>query len=140
MTWTYKDVEVTALPECIGFVYKITNNISGKSYIGKKLSNFTKTSYKMVTLKSGIKKKKKVKKLVESDWQTYWSSSIELQNDVKELGEDNFTREILLYCQSKGSLSYMEAKYQFQYEVLEHPNEWYNGIIQLKVHRSHIKM
>lgn len=138
--WLHNDVEVTVLPECIGFVYLITNNISGRKYIGKKLAHFTKTSIKTVTLKSGLKKKKKVKKLVESDWQSYWSSSTELQNDVKELGEDNFTREILLYCQSKGTLSYMEAKLQFHHEVLEHPEDWYNGIIQVKIHRTHVKL
>ena len=25
MTWYYKDAEITELPECVGFVYKITN-------------------------------------------------------------------------------------------------------------------
>lgn len=138
--WKYKDVEVYTLPKCVGFVYKITNTISGRAYIGKKLSCFTKTSLKTVTLKSGIKKKKKVKTLVESDWKTYWSSSTELQNDVKELGEENFTREILFYCQTKGTLSYIEAREQFSNKVLEYPDLWYNGIIQVKIHRSHVKL
>jgi hypothetical protein len=138
--WKYKEVEVDTLPDCIGFVYKITNTISGRAYIGKKLKHFTKTSLKTVTLKSGIKKKKKVKTLVESDWKTYWSSSTELQNDVKELGEENFIREVLFYCQSKGTLSYIEAREQFSNRVLEQPELWYNGIIQVKIHRSHVKL
>jgi hypothetical protein len=137
--WTYKDVIIDELPDCIGFVYKITNTISGRAYIGKKLKCFTKTSLKTITLKSGIKKKKKVKTLVESDWRTYWSSSVELQKDVKELGEENFTREVVLYCQTKGTLSYREAELQFQHKVLEYPDLWYNGIIQIKIHRSHVK-
>lgn len=139
MIWTYNNEIIHELPECIGFVYKITNTISNRAYIGKKLSHFTKTSLKTVTLKSGIKKKKKVKKQVESDWKTYWSSSVELQKDVKELGSENFTREILLYCHSKGTLSYREAELQFSNKVLEYPELWYNGIINCKIHRNHLK-
>ena len=140
MSWLFEGVEITELPECVGFVYLITNNKSNKRYIGKKLSHFTKTSIKTVTLKSGIKKKKKVKTQVESDWRTYWSSSTELQNDVKEIGEENFTREILFYCQSKGNLSYIELREQILNKVLEDSNLWYNGIIQAKIHRSHVKI
>ena len=135
MSWTYKEELVLELPECVGFVYKITNLTTGRAYIGKKLSHFAKTSLKTVTLKSGVKKKKKIKTQVESDWKAYWSSSVELQKDVTELGEDKFTREILLYCQSKGSLSYREAELQFYHKVLEHPDLWYNGIINCKIHR-----
>lgn len=140
MSWLFGGVEVTELPECVGFVYQITCVLSGKSYIGKKLSHFSKTSIKTVTLKSGIKKKKKVKKQVESDWRTYWSSSTELQHDVKELGEENFTREILFYCQSKGTLSYIELREQILNKVLEDSTLWYNGIIQAKIHRSHVRL
>lgn len=140
MTWFFEGVEVTELPHCIGFVYLITNNTNNRKYIGKKLSHFSKTSIKTVTLKSGIKKKKKVKTQIESDWRTYWSSSVDLQKDVKELGEENFTREILFYCQSKGSLSYIEAREQFSNRVLEFPDLWYNGIINCKIHRSHVKL
>ena len=140
MSWIFEGVEVTELPECVGFVYLIINNKSSRSYIGKKLKYFSKTSIKTVTLKTGIKKKKKVKTQVESDWRTYWSSSVELQNDVKELGEENFTREILFYCQSKGNLSYIELKEQILNKVLEDSTLWYNGIIQAKIHRSHVKL
>ncbi|CAB4127386.1 hypothetical protein UFOVP84_161 [uncultured Caudovirales phage] len=139
MSWTYKEELVLELPECVGFVYKITNLTTGRAYIGKKLSHFAKTSLRTITLKSGVKKKKKIKTQVESDWKTYWSSSVELQKDVMELGEDKFTREILLYCHSKGDLSYREAELQFQYKVLEYPNLWYNGIINCKIHRNHLK-
>jgi hypothetical protein len=140
MSWLFEGVEVTELPECVGFVYLIINTKSSRSYIGKKLSHFSKTSIKTITLKSGIKKKKKVKTQVESDWRTYWSSSVKLQNDVKELGEENFTREILFYCQSKGNLSYIELREQILNKVLEDSTLWYNGIIQAKIHRSHVKL
>ena len=122
----------------VGFIYKITNLISGRAYIGKKLSHFTKTSIKTVTLKSGIKKKKKVKKQVESDWRTYWGSSINLLQSVKELGEENFTREILFYCQSKAECTYREASEQFRLKVLE-SDDFYNGQISCRIHKSHIK-
>lgn len=140
MVWIYQNEEVNELPEDItGFVYKITCIPTGKAYIGKKLSHFSKTSVRTITLKSGLKKKKKVKTKIESDWKTYWSSSEILKKDVAELGEDNFTREILLYCHSKGSLSYREAELQFYHKVLEYPDLWYNGIINCRIHRNHLK-
>lgn len=138
--WKFNGIEVIELEGMgIGFVYKITNNISGRIYIGKKLAQFSKTKTKTITLKSGVKKKKKIKSKIESDWRTYYGSSVELSKDVNELGTDNFTREILCFCKSKGTLSYMEAKIQFQLEVLEKPDQFYNGHIQVRVHRSTLK-
>ena len=140
MTWTYKGKPVEEIDEkYTGFVYIITNLVTGKAYIGKKLSKFSKTTTKTVKLKNGNKKKKKIRSKIESDWKTYWSSSKEVQDDVKALGEDKFTREILMFCLSKGTASYFEAKYQMQNEVLENPDKWYNGIVNCRVHRSHIK-
>jgi len=140
MTWYYKGEPVEEIdPKYTGFVYLITNLVTGKKYIGKKLSKFSKTSTKTVTLKNGTKKKKKIRSKTESDWKTYWSSSKEVIEDVKTLGEDKFLREILMFCLSKGTASYYEAKLQMQHEVLEHPDLWYNGIVNCRVHRSHIK-
>lgn len=136
MTWLFENSPVESLPEtCVGFVYIITNLVSGRKYIGKKLSTFAKTTYKTVTLKNGTKKKKKIKSRIPSDWETYWSSSDELQKDVISLGEENFKREILRYCKSKTELSYYEAKYQFEYDVLLKEDEWYNGWITVKVRK-----
>ena len=102
MTWTFQGHTVEELPEdCIGFVYMIVNNISGKKYIGKKLAKFSKTTYKTVKLKNGTKKKKKIRSKIDSDWQTYYGSNDQLNKDVAALGQDNFTREILFYCKSK---------------------------------------
>jgi hypothetical protein len=140
MTWYYKGEPVEEIDEkYTGFVYIITNTVSGKAYIGKKLSKFSKTNIKTVTLKNGTKKKKKIRSKIASDWKTYWSSSKEVIEDVKTLGEDKFKREILMFCLSKGTASYFEAKFQMQNEVLEHPDMWYNGIVNCRVHRSHIK-
>jgi len=138
MSWYYADEIVETLPEdCVGFVYLITNMISGRMYIGKKLAKFSKTTYKTVKLKNGTKKKKKIRSKIDSDWQTYYGSSPELTKDVTQLGIENFHREILFYCKSKAECSYIEAREQFSRRVLE-SNDYYNGHIQVRVHGSHI--
>ena len=139
MTWTHQGIIVEELPEdCIGFVYMITNTISGKKYIGKKLAKFSKTTYKTVKLKNGTKKKKKIRSKVDSDWRDYYGSNDQLNKDVAALGQDSFTREILYYCKSKAECSYIEAREQFTHRVLESA-DYYNGHIQVRVHGSHIK-
>jgi hypothetical protein len=136
--WTFEGNLVNELPEdCVGFVYLITNSISGRKYIGKKLAKFSKTSVKTVTLKNGNKKKKKIRSKVDSDWRDYYGSSPELSKDVAALGEINFKREILYYCKSKSECSYIEAREQFSRKVLESA-DYYNGHIQVRVHGSHI--
>ena len=137
--WIYQNTIVETLPEdCVGFVYCITNTETGRKYIGKKLSMFSKTKYKMVTLKSGIKKRKKIKSKVDSDWMEYYGSSLELSADVKCLGVDSFTREILHLCKSKAECSYLEAREQFSRRVLE-SEDYYNNQISVRVHGSHIR-
>ena len=139
MTWLYESQEITDIPEeYAGFVYVITNQQTGRKYIGKKLSKFKKTTYKTVKLKNGKKKRKKIRGTIDSDWQTYYGSSPELSRDVELLGTENFTREILYYCRSRAECSYIEAREQFSRRVLE-SDEYYNGHIQVRVHGSHIK-
>ena len=139
MSWIYENTLVETLPEnCVGFVYLITNNLTGRKYIGKKLAKFSKTTYRIVKQKNGIKKKKRIKSKIESDWQQYTGSNIELNKDIEELGIENFTREILYYCRSKAECSYVEAREQFSRRVLE-SDDYYNGHIQVRVHGSHIK-
>ena len=121
----------------MGFVYIITNTTSGRMYIGKKLAKFSKTTYRVVKQKNGVKKKKKIRSKIDSDWRDYYGSSPELTKDVVELGPENFTRQILFYCKSKAECSYIEAREQFARRVLE-SNDYYNGHIQVRVHGSHI--
>ena len=139
MTWYYQDTPVETLPEeCVGFVYLITNNLSRRKYIGKKLAKFSKTSVKVVKQKNGIKKKKRIRTKIDSDWREYYGSSIDLAADILKLGTENFSREILYYCASKAACSYIEAREQFNRKVLE-SDDYYNGQISVRVHGSHIK-
>ena len=136
--WFYNDQVVDALPDdCVGFVYLITNLTNNRKYVGKKLSKFSKTTYRVVKLKNGTKKRKKIKSKIESDWQTYYGSSVELLADLAQLGPDKFKREILHYCNAKAVCSYIEAKEQFDRKVLE-TTDYYNGHISVRVHGSHI--
>ena len=139
MSWLIESLVVETLPEdCAGFVYLITNNITGRKYIGKKLARFKRTTYRVVKLKNGNKKRKKIKGTIDSDWQTYYGSSPELSKDIEQLGIENFSREILYYCKTKSECSYIEAREQFSRRVLE-SDDYYNGHIQVRVHGSHIK-
>lgn len=128
--WKYKGKEVEELPEdCEAFVYIITNTSNDRKYVGKKLAKFKVTRPPL----KGKKRKRKSTK--ESDWKTYWGSSEHLKNDVKDLGEDKFIREILYFCPSKGSAGYLEAREQFERNVLA-SDEYYNGIINVRIGQS----
>ena len=85
-----------------GFIYRITFLLDGRQYIGKK-------SYHV------YKKSKKVK---ESNWKEYTSSSTELNELIKEYGKECFYFEILVECPSKGSWSYMESNIMHKWNVL----------------------
>lgn len=129
--WIYEGQSLTEeiIGKRFGFVYCITNLLTGKKYIGKKL--FTKAKTK--TLKG---KKKKTR--VESDWKDYYGSNKTLNEDVETLGPDHFKREILKLCDSRGECNYWEAKYQFDFGVLL-DEMYYNDHIWVRVHRSHLK-
>ncbi len=129
--WLYKDQPFTNPEHYYGFVYEITNLLSGKKYIGKKF--FWSTKRRQV---SKVRKRYKV----ESDWREYWSSSDALKQDVLALGPENFSRKILHLCVNKGTTNYLEAKEQFQNNVLEDRDKWYNSWIQCKVHHTHVKL
>lgn len=90
-----------------GFVYLITNNQNGKKYIGKK------------SFWSRVKKKGATRRTtVESNWRSYFSSSDDLKQDVKEYGIESFKREILHICTYKRAITYYEEREQFVRNVI----------------------
>ena len=131
LNWTYngKDFTEDLVGNNYGFVYQITNLTNGKKYIGKKFFYSAKTKQ--------VKGKKKRYK-ASSNWQTYYGSSDNLTKDVLQLGHENFNREILHLCLTKGECGYLEAKEQFRNNVLETDN-YYNSWIMVRVRKDHIK-
>jgi hypothetical protein len=132
--WLYQGKPFTSemIGTAQGFVYEITNLETGKKYIGKK--NFISVR-KLPPLKGKTKRRKKVD---ESDWKEYYSSSEQVKLLVEKKGSKLFKREILKLCESKGSMSYWEAKLQFEKDVLL-SDDYYNEFIGCKIHAKHLK-
>ena len=119
------------MPEgVVAFVYRIVNLKNDRIYLGKKRCQFVRTKQ--------VKGKRKRFK-VDSDWKTYFGSSVELLEDVEKLGEDNFRREIIRFCTSLSEASYYEAKYQFETDALLHPDRYYNSWVFCRVRRTQLK-
>lgn len=57
---------------------------------------------------------------------------------VEQKGPDNYKREILRLCVSKGEMSYYEAKLQFQNDVLL-TDDYFNEFIGCKIHSNHVR-
>ena len=131
--WVYNDKEFNETPdEFQGFVYMVTEKDTGKKYIGKKFF------WKPKILPINKTRKRRVRTRAESDWREYYGSSKEVQSLVESKGKDNYKREILRLCKTKGECSYYEAKLQFQYDVLL-SDEYYNEFIGCKIHAKHIR-
>lgn len=110
-----------------GFIYCITNKLTNRKYIGRKTFHF---NIKLKPLK-GRKNKRHRKK--PSDWPTYTSSSIELNDDIVRLGKENFEFVIIHLCENKSQLAYYEPYYMYKHEVLtamqDGKRQYYNKII-----------
>lgn len=132
--WQYNGRELRdedIVPGSMGFIYLITQLSTGKFYIGRKL--LTSASSKMVN-----GKKKKVRK--ESDWKNYWSSSPKIKQWIEDAGGTaDFTKEIISFCQSKGSLAYSEELALYSVGALE-SDKWINDNIRSKIYRSWVKL
>lgn len=128
--WLYNGIEFTEdmVGDWFGYIYEITNLIDGRKYVGKKL--FTRAGTKQIK-----GKKKKVR--LSSGWANYWSSSKELQEDVKKLGEENFSRKILYLCKTRSECSYRETKEIFIRDALL-TTEYYNSWVSCKIHKAHV--
>lgn len=68
-----------------GYVYKITNNITGKIYVGKREKPFLDCNY--------------------------WGSGKHISNSIKKYGVDNFSRDVLGWYCDKQSLCEAEQRF-----------------------------
>jgi hypothetical protein len=122
-----------------GYVYKTTNVLNGRIYIGKKAYKHKikkkLTKKELAALPKGSRKKIKYI-LKDSGWETYYGSCKELQDDIKAKGKENFKVELIKECYSRKSLSYWEVYYQFHYNVLQRDS--YNGNIMGRFYRKDI--
>lgn len=119
--WKYNEKEFNEVPkEMEGFVYLITNLTNNKKYIGKK--HFWS---RRKDIKTGRRKK------IESDWRNYMGSCDTLKEDVKLLGIENFSKEILYLCPHKKSMSYFETYEQFRRDIIMN-DDYYNTNIEGK--------
>jgi len=135
MTWIFnnKPFEPSAeeLESLAGFVYCIHEKETGMKYIGKKL--FWRS--KILPVTKSRKRRKKTR--VESDWMSYYGSSVLLKEQVEKNGANAYERYILDLCRTKGQCSYYEAKHQFENDVLL-KDDYYNEFIGCKIHSKHL--
>ena len=82
-----------------GYIYKITNLINGKIYIGKRVGSVLD--------------------------ERYWGSGTKIKKAIKEFGLHNFKREILEWCSTKDILRDRERYWIFQLNA-RHPDFGYN--------------
>ena len=114
--WLYEGKPFSSedIQEYYGFVYCITNILSGRRYIGRKY---------FWSLRKPRGKTRRVRS--ESDWKRYYGSSDELNVERKEVGNFAFRREILSLHETKGICNYEETRQLFINNVL---SEELNGV------------
>ena len=107
--WLYLEqpFDSDSIGDNFGFVYKITNLLNNRSYIGRKY---------FWSFRTPPGKKRKVKQ--ESDWKKYYGSCPELKEDIKKYGKEIFSREIISLHRTKGLCNYEETKQLFLNNVL----------------------
>lgn len=131
MTWEYKGKIFTEddIGNHVGFVYCITNIITGRKYLGKKLFTKAKTTQ--------IKGKKK-RSRVRSDWMDYYGSNKILQEEVKEQGTQNYKREILHLCKTLSEASYYET-YEIFLQGALLGEDFYNEWVSARIVKKNLK-
>ena len=115
--WMYMEraFDSSHVGDNFGFVYKITNLLNGRQYIGRKY---------FWSFRTPKGKKRKVKQ--ESDWKRYYGSCPELKDDIEKVGNKIFfKREILSLHKTKGKTNFEETRQLFLNNVL---TESLNGI------------
>ncbi|NBP03100.1 MAG: hypothetical protein EBU90_23900 [Proteobacteria bacterium] len=128
MGWKYNEEDLIEIPKDMeGFVYLITNLTNNKKYVGKK-HFWTRQKDR----KTGRRKTQ------ESDWKNYMSSCDLLKEDIKNLGEDKFLKEILHLCPHKKSMSFYETMEQYKRDVI-FCDDYYNTNVEGKFFTSEVE-
>lgn len=115
--------------EYFGFVYKITLP-SGYWYIGSKQFNSKK---KLKPLKGRVNARRKI---VESDWKEYTSSSNIINDYISKKGKEKIIFEII--CLTRGGkfeLKYCEMKHQVLKDCL-FDEKCLNGIVNVRLGKN----
>ena len=123
MTWNNIPQDIIPF---VGFVYCITEIDTNMKYIG------IKKFWKTVKLKPLKGKKRKRKKIVETDWKTYNSSNKILQQKL-ENNPDNYSKEIIECCTTITRMKALEAYMQLDYYFNGNWNKLYNEVINLRL-------
>ena len=131
MTWTYNGQVITQLSDMpdstFGFIYKITNGLTGEYYIGKKQVQSTRKRKfgKKETAALTDKRMKRYEMVTkESNWVEYRSSNkivsgwFDKDGRVNPPSNDRLELKILKFCGNKKSLTYYELQEQFSHDVL----------------------
>ena len=107
--WIYKGNPFTSddIGDYYGFVYRITNTNTKKSYIGRKY---------FVQKRKPKGGKRRVTS--ESDWKKYYGSSEDLKQDIRRDGKNSFRREIISLHTTLGKVNYEETRQLFLNNVL----------------------
>ena len=129
--WLYggKPFDEKLANEYVGFVYLIYNYETDRFYVGKK--RFKKVHTFQV-------KKKKKRKMVESDWKTYTGSNKILNEELETNIDTKLNKEILHLCTSLGWMSYKETLEILKRDAMQ-SDDYYNEWCSCKIHRKHLK-
>ena len=142
--WLHQGKEINSLedlPESTyGFIYIVTHQPSGKSYIGKKslFHNVKKKLTKKQLAEQTGRGRKSTTEVIqkESDWKIYYGSAKPILDLIKEGKQEEFTREILHLVPNKKLLTYYECKYLFMLGVIEQQDGYFNDNILGKFFRK----
>ena len=121
--WTYNNNIIDTPPKgAFGFVYEITNLVTGQKYIGRKYLSSTRRK----PPKKGMKRRTVVKS--ESNWASYTGSCIPLNEDIAKLTKKNFKFEIVAFGSTKGQVNFLEEVIQIKRNVLV-DDSYYNDSV-----------
>lgn len=123
--------------ELFGFVYRITNLITGKIYIGRKqILSRTKKPLAKRDQSTDKRKKKYTYVIKETNWREYYGSSESLLKDIRELGAECFRRDMIELAYTKKYLTWAEIEHQIKNDVLRVDS--YNDNVMGRYYRKDI--